>query len=124
MNGTNPTNPGLHGNAFGVLTDYANLAQHLWNVLQICADLKQRETTNAYSKIYQNTQTYTVNPDGTPGAVDGVPVPANPMVGTYLSRNDVDGFTGYCVNDIFDFLMGTRAPAMADRRPAIKGMLP
>ena len=118
------TNPGLQQNAFGALHDYAALAAQLSSVLATCAALKQREATHAYSDLYRNTATYTVNPDGTPGAEDVTPVLTHPMVGQPVSSSDVDGFVGYVVNDIYDFLTGVAGPTVADRRPALAGMLP
>lgn len=120
----NSSNPGRQGNAFLALNDYAALAQQVSNILMTVTDLKQRESTHAYSTIYNNTSTYALNLDGTPGATDSNPVPSHPMSGTYLAANDVNGFVGYVVNDLYNFLMGISGPTVADRRPAIKGMLP
>ena len=117
-------NPGRQGNAYQALVDYSQLAQTVWSVLQTIADLKQREATHAYSTIYSNTQTYATNSDGTPGSTDATPNSAHPMVGTYISANDIQGFSGYVVNDLYNFLTGVSGPTVADRRPAIKGMLP
>lgn len=117
-------NPGTQANAFSALQDYANLAAQLNSILSILASMKQREATHAYSTQYANTATYTVNADGTPGSQDGTPNSAHPMVGTYLTSNEVSGFVGYVVNDLYNFLTGVSGPTVADRRPAIYGMLP
>jgi hypothetical protein len=119
-----PPDPGRQGNAYTALNDYAALAVQVSNILQMIADLKSREAANNYSDIYRNTETYTLNPDGTPGNKDPDPIPSHPMTGTYLSQDYVLGFTGYVVNDLFDFLTGVAGPTVADRRPAIKNMLP
>jgi hypothetical protein len=119
-----PANPGRQGNAYSALNDYAALALQVSNLLQSIIDLRNRESANAYSTIYSNTATYALNSDGTPGTQDGTPNHANPMIGTYLSANYVTGFTGYIVNDLFNFLTGVSGPTVADRRPAIKNMLP
>lgn len=117
-------NPGTQQNAMSALGEYQNLASLLNNILAITANLKQREVVNNYSTQYSNTTTYALNPDGSAGAADAAPVHTNPMVGTFVSHDDVTGFTGYIVNDLYDFLTGAAAPAKADRRPAIYGMLP
>jgi hypothetical protein len=119
-----PPNPGRQGNAYQALGDYVALAQQVSNLLQAIIDLRARESANAYSATYSNTATYALNTDGTPGAQDVSPVHSNPMTGTYLSANFVSGFTGYVVNDLFNFLTGVSGPTVADRRPAIKNMLP
>jgi hypothetical protein len=126
MNGLNPsaTNPGTSTNAGNALRDYANLASQIRTILAAIIDLKNREANQAYSEAYANTRTYALNPDGTAGAEDATPVHSNPMVGTYLSVDDVNGFVGYVVNDLYNFMTGVAGPTVADRRPALYGMLP
>jgi hypothetical protein len=124
MNGPVKVNPGTQQDAAQALADYVNLANQIRGILSILADLKGREQEAAYSTLYANTKTYSLNPDGTAGAEDPTPVPANPMVGTSLSVQDVNGFVGYVVNDLHSFLTGVAGPTVADRRPAIYGMLP
>lgn len=117
-------NPGLQVNAFQALNSYAALAAQINNVLSTIATLKQAEAAHAYSVIYANTATYAVNPDGSPGAQDSSPNLSHPMSGQYISANQVDGFVGYVVNDLYNFLTGVAGPTVSDRRPAITGMLP
>lgn len=120
----NGTKPGRQGNAYQALSDYSALAQQISNILTTITDLKYREQVHAYSTIYANTTTYSLNADGTAGSVDSNPDSSHPMSGSYLSANDVNGFVGYVVNDLYNFLTGVVGPTTADRRPAIKGMLP
>lgn len=117
-------NPGTSQNASQALRSYCDLALQMRNVLSALADLKSREAEHGYSTLYNNTPTYALNPDGTPGAADPAPVHTNPMIGTSLSVETVDGFVGYIVNDLYSFMTGVSGPAVADRRPALYGMLP
>lgn len=120
----NQPNPGYQTNAIAILNDYVTLAQNLSNMLQIITDLKLREANHAYSTIFAATATYSVNADGTAGAQDATPTSNHPMVGTSITDSEVQGFVGYIVNDLYNFLTGVAGPTVADRRPAIKGMLP
>lgn len=115
--------PGTQANAQLALREYSELARQIWSLLQSLSDMKQREATHGYSAIFQNTATYSLNPDGTPGSSDATPNTSHPMVGTYHSANDYQGFSGYVVNDLYNFLIGVSGPTVADRRPAIQGML-
>jgi hypothetical protein len=118
------SNPGTAHHASAALNDYSSLAAQLRNILAVLADLKGREAEHAYSLIYENTRTYALNPDGTAGPEDPTPVPENPMVGTVISYRETQGFAGYVVNDLYNFLTGVAGPTVADRRPAIYGLLP
>lgn len=122
--GPMPYNANLNDNARKALIAYSNLASQISNILVTLADLKQREANHAYSTIYQNISTYTVNADGTIGATDTDPNHDHPMTGSYVTSNQVSGFVGYVVNDLYNFLTGVSGPAVADRRPAIYGILP
>lgn len=119
-----PINPGKQQNAVVALGDYTTLAIQLRAALTTLADLKQRESEHAYMDQYHNTATYALNSDGSAGAGDAVPDSAHPMIGQSISADDVQGFVGYVVNDLYDFLTGVAGPTVADRRPAIFGMLP
>jgi hypothetical protein len=117
------TNPGTAPNAFATLSDWQSIAQQMWNLYMTCKTMQQRQQQHAYVALYQATSTYTVNADGTPGANDVTPNNAHPMVGTYLTANEVSGFDGYGVNEFVNFVEGNTT-LVADRRPAIQQMLP
>jgi len=116
--------PGTQSLALGAVNDYIALSRQVNNVLLAIVDLKSREASLNYSGMFSATATYAVNADGTPGSADGTPNPAHPMQGYSLSANQINGFVGYVVNDLFNFLTGVSGPTVADRRPAIHGVLP
>lgn len=118
-----PPNPGLQGNAYAALNDYAALATQFWNLYMACKTMQQRQTQHNYTAIYNATTTYTLNADGSPGANDVTPNNAHPMVGTYITANEVSGFEGYGIDNFISFIENG-AVATADRRPAIQQMLP
>jgi hypothetical protein len=117
-------NQGKRTNADLCIRDCSALAQEIWGILQKLDGMKQREAHHAYQEMFNNTPTYALNPDGSAGAADAVPDPTHPMEGQTVSANDLQGFTGYVVNDLYNFLTGVPGPTVADRRPAIAGMLP
>ena len=118
-----PTNPGIQDNAFAEIARKQDAARAFWNLYLMCKTLQQQELQHAYSTTYSSTATYALNADGSPSSVDGTPNPAHPMIGQYLTANEIQGFQGYCVNDFVNFVENG-AVTTADRQVAIQQMLP